>query len=378
MTPIPFQLFIYLSQQINMQNPLLLMTEEDIVPTLFCNGMYFPIMCSQYSVVDINDATDLILSQAIKFSPIFLSCGEHKDLIKTLTRHPLLFSWNNVWVMPIEYATMMYLRLDNHVLFYDGIGGEEGKINVFESYSIKGMHPLNTRLLQWQEGNVSEASDFNMQMRILEGRSNLRGTALRVSPLNIKADGDKTEILQALQYKLNFSMQTIDSKEKRWGSRYKNGTWNGFVGMLNEAKIDLVGGLMLNKERHEVVDFCWPTAKMKITLLSSKYAIPKLNVWAYVDIFPLNAWIVGLCTLVVAALCFSISSHESIVQGLTLMWRLLLQIGYYLPTKGIASRLLMLTAAISLSTVFIYYETDLTATMTAEPKKLNIRDYPYI
>ena len=145
--------------------------------------------------------------------------------------------------------------------------------------------------------------------------------------------------------------------------------------MLVEDKVDLVGELMINEERQEVVDFCWPTDKLRITLMSSKYAIPKLNVWAYVDVFPVTVWIVGLCTLVVAALCFSISSHESIVQGLTLMWRLFIQIGYELPANGVASRSLLLTAALCLSVVFITYETDLTATMTAEPQKLNIRSF---
>ena len=347
------------------------MTDEENIPIQFCSGMSYPISCSQYSFSDTNSIADQIQSLTIKYSPIFVSGGQHKDLIMELRAHPLLFSWNNVWVMPAEYAPIINLRLDNNILFYDYT--KEGEFILNDRYAIKGKRPKVTNRFNWSGNNEIQTLEFNMQVRALERR--LEGRVLKVSPVNIKAEGDKVDFLLSLQSKLNFSIQRIKSKVKKWGSKYKNGTWNGFVGMLVEDEIDLVGELMVNKARQEVVDFCWPTDKLRITLMSSKYAIPKLNVWAYVDIFPITAWIVGLCTLVVAALCFSISTHESVVQGLTLMWRIFLQIGYDLPTKGVASRLLLLTAALCLSMVFVYYETDLTATMTADPQKLNIRSF---
>ena len=269
MTHLHIQFFIYLSKLINMHNPLLLMTEEENIPIQFCSGMSFPIICSQYSVSDISDITDQIQSQTIKYSPIFVSGGEHKDLIMELREHPLLFSWNNVWVMPIEYASIITLRLDNNILFYDE-HDKEGKFNVYDSYAIKGQRPITTSLFQWQKDNESQTHHFNMQMRTLEGRSNLKGSVLKVSPVNIKADGDKIDILQALQDKLNFSLQKIESKEKRWGSKYNNGTWNGFVGMLVEDKVDLVGELMINEERQEVVDFFFPT-KQKLIQTTNKF-----------------------------------------------------------------------------------------------------------
>ena len=374
MNSLAIQLYLHLSKIINLHNPLLLMTEEEEVPTQFCGGIYFPIVCSRYSANDVSEIAHQIQSQTIVYNPIFIFGGEHKDLIMELNDQPLLFSFNHVWVMPMEYASLISLRLDNNILFYD-YHAKEGEFNIYDSYAIKGERPIRTSLFQWKNDSEGQMNHFNMQVRTLEGRSNLKGSVLKVSPVNIKTEGDEIDILMALQYKLNFTLQKVESREKRWGSKYKNGTWNGYVGMLVDNKIDLVAEMMINKQRQEVVDFCWPTEKITITLMSSKYAIPKLNIWAYVDIFPLTAWIVGLFTLIVAALCFSMSNHESVVQGLTLMWRLFLQIGYDLPANGIASRALLMTSALCLSMVFIYYETDLTATMTVEPPKLNIRSF---
>ena len=102
-----------------MQNTLLLMTDEEDVPTQFCGGMSFPIVCYQYSISDGNVVANQLQSQTIRYNPILVSGGGHKDLILKLGDHPLLFSFNHVWVMPIEYESLISLRLDNNIIFYE-------------------------------------------------------------------------------------------------------------------------------------------------------------------------------------------------------------------------------------------------------------------
>ena len=43
--------------------------------------------------------------------------------------------------------------------------------------------------------------------------------------------------------------------------------------------------------------------------------------------------------------------------------------------RGVASKALLLTAAMSLNLIMIYYSSDLTARMTAEPEKLGIASF---
>ena len=353
-----------------MPNPLLLMTEEEGISTEFCSGMSFPIICCQYAVGESSMVADQI--QSVGYNPIFISGRGHKELILKLRGYPLMFTWARVWIMPLDFLPMIPLRLDNNIFFYDG--NMSSGFNVYDSYAVKGMNPITTKILEW---NNVEESDSKMLIRSMESRSNLTGGVLKVLNAVINPSGRAifNHALYDLQSKMNFTIQKSMSKEKRWGAKYDNGTWNGMIGLIIDNEIDLVAGLMRNKERETVVDFCWPSDQLTITLIAPKTAVPRINIGAYVDVFPATAWIVGLVTLIVAALCFSLSSHESIVQGLTLMWRLFLQIGYDLPSRGNATRAILLTAALCFNLVFIYYSSELTADMTAEPQPLSIRSF---
>ena len=366
MTLLTTQLFLYLSKLINMQNTLLLMTDEEDVPTQLCEGLSFPIVCSQYSISDSDVIANQIQSQTIRYNPILLSGEGHKDLILKLRDHPLLFSFNHVWVMPIEYGSLMSLRLDNNIIFYENITG--GSYNIYDSYAIKGGRSITTKLLEWPKDDIS----LKIQKRALEGRSNLNGVVLRHS--YVRRSKLWGYVLSIIQRKLNFTLLENKSKEKGWGAKHNNGTWSGLIGQIHKEETDIVSALMANLERHEVVDFCWPTGEMKLTLVGSNKGVPKVNIWAYV-VFPLKAWIVGLVMFIVLSVFFSIANEKSLMQGFTLVMRLFLQMGYELALKGMASRGLLMTAALCLNIIFIYYSSDLTAKMTAEPQMPSIRSF---
>ena len=91
--------------------------------------------------------------------------------------------------------------------------------------------------------------------------------------------------------------------------------------------------------------------------------------------FPLGAWVVGAAFLLVAGAMFAAASGQSVPQGMTLMARLFLQMGYEIPARRAASRSVLLLSALTLLLIYIYWESDLTATMTSKPPKLNIGSF---
>ena len=79
--------------------------------------------------------------------------------------------------MPIEYGSLMSLRLDNNIIFYENITG--GSYTIYDSYAVKGGRSITTKLLEWPKDDIS----LMIQRRALEGRSNLNGVVLRRSYL---------------------------------------------------------------------------------------------------------------------------------------------------------------------------------------------------
>ena len=246
-------------------------------------------------------------------------------------------------------------------------------------------------LLQSNEGDESPSGYENV-INALEGRSNMNEAILRNSwrPNGknviftydknghiIKTGGIYKDVLDILQTTMNCLIASGSPKDfsSGYGKALKNGTWTGVIGRLIEGQFDLFSGLMTSHERQKVLDFSWKINQRKICLMSSKSSASKLDVWAYATIFPITAWVTGLALLVVAALCFFVSSNESITKAITLMGRLFLQTSYDIQTNGIASKSLLIIAAVCLNLVFIYFCSDMTAKMTSEPRSPNIHSF---
>ena len=80
--------------------------------------------------------------------------------------------------------------------------------------------------------------------------------------------------------------------------------------MLVEKMIDISAvGLLMTDQRRRDLDLCWPTFSENIDLLTTRSGAPKLNVGAYIEIFPVTAWILCLLLLLVGALLFAIASR---------------------------------------------------------------------
>ena len=85
------------------------------------------------------------------------------------------------------------------------------------------------------------------------------------------------------------------------------------------------------------------------------------------------AWVTTFAFATIAALVFSIASKQSVSEGVALLVRLYMQLGYHVLTPRGASKVIVLVSAACLNFIFMYYSSDLTTRMTAEPPKPYIR-----
>ena len=118
----------------------------------FCSGVSFPVSCTQYGSGEIKTLSqDLQTPSPSKvekeYSPVFVTGQEHESLIKDIGAKPLSFTGTRVWVMPMEYASLIPLRLNSYIVFYNRTSA--GDFTVYESYAVRGGTPVVRRLLKW-------------------------------------------------------------------------------------------------------------------------------------------------------------------------------------------------------------------------------------
>ena len=264
----------------------------------------------------------------------------------------------------------------------------------FNYYSVLlGMICILWTILQFYNMNrTKNMGNTKLFDGILDKRSNLNGVVVRYSWFHnppfvrfardgsgnvIGYSGFYVDLFMELQNKLQFTGKYVPPKPKeKWGAKTKNGSWNGMVGMLIRDEIDYSGiGCGINAQRQSVVDFSFPTRGNLFTLMIASTDKPKLNVWAYIDVFPLKAWVMLLALIVGAALYFSFANREAASESFALMLRLSVQLSYSVTVRGTASKMALIVSAVTLNLIFIYYSCDLTATMTSAPQKIGISSF---
>ena len=390
---IPIDFILYLTNFITPPNPMLLMAAGDDFPTDFCSGASFAVSCIEIANQEALSILDHISSLNVKgkmINPIVLSDGNHEDLISELNKDPLAFSQNGLWFMPIEYMSLIDLRLDSKIFFYSANSADG--FDLIESYAIKGGTPIAKTLDVWHPGVKTKLNQGQLSLAtsIMGRRPDLQGAVLRHSwfedPPYVKhvidesgqvvsTVGYNAALLTELQGQMNFSIEDVPPTIPHWG-RFKNGSWHGIVGMLVDRDIDVSAvGILMMPERLAAIDFCWPTFSEEITLMTVKSTRSKLNVWVFMEIFPMAVWVISLALIILATLFFSVASKLPISESFALMVRLGLQMGYQVLTPNRTTKVLLLVSAMCLNLVFIFFTCDLTTRMTVEPPKLDIRSF---
>ena len=243
---VPVQLFLYALKLIHQQNPMLLLSENEILPEEFCMGTSIPITCIRYNEGETKNIFESL--QVLKKSPIFLSQGDHKDLVMEFSRYPNLFSRTSVWFLPLGYESSMPLRLDSRVFLYDGLKSDN--YIIYESYSVMGRTQMTRKLLEWSPKMASTAANVFEKRSILRERSNLNGVVLKNSwfeqhPFVVYKKDDSgaivgtagyySEILSQLAVNMNFTLKHIPGKDSSVKSSDTCVTFSNFLKQVPEV-----------------------------------------------------------------------------------------------------------------------------------------------
>nr|QHA94733.1 ionotropic receptor 93a-1 [Pardosa pseudoannulata] len=105
-------------------------------------------------------------------------------------------------------------------------------------------------------------------------------------------------MLKFLSKQLNFKYKLVSPSDELWGSRTKQGIWNGSIGMVTRGEADIVPYLTSTPSRREAVDFSKPIAYVKYGML---VALPSEPPRAFIFLRPYRkeVWLLFVVTAIV-------------------------------------------------------------------------------
>ena len=385
MTNMPVELFLYVLKLTQLQDPTILFAEDGQMPVEICSRINIPLRCIIYE--DGMDSTE-VMSDLLTLSngPILINGYDHGLSFQLNEEGATLHSGQRLWLMPLDYEENIQLRLDNRVFFYKKELSDN--YTVYEGYGIKGLKHISP-LFEWFPSKADHLKVFEKES-VLKRRSDLKGVELvadypaEVDPFAkyirdssgaiVQVVGYYTDILNDLEDYFKFTIKRLSS-QSGWGNQLANGSFSGLMGQLVNKKIDMAQPFAMSLVRQPHVSYCWPLIRGGFTLITNAPNKPKLDVWAFVKIYPFSAWVVFGITVLFSSLLYALANNDTIFQGLALQLRLFIQLGYDLPAHGKAIKILILTSATSFVLLFIFFECDLTANMTSDPLPIDIKNF---
>ena len=289
--------------------------------------------------------------------------------------------------------TMLNFRLDTTIAFCKN---ESSSLALLDIYAIKGGPTITQKLGSW---NISSGLQIDVPI-MWERRSNLMNTELIdtilpyaiVTRFNKNNEGDifnKSGIFQdlssILQSRLNFSVKSLSPSDGKWGNLLlDNMTWSGMVGDLSNNKADISSaGLSRTFERNKAVDYGITLHQYKNTLIQASIKSVMIQVWVYLTIFPVPAWVVIIVMILMQAVVFAMTIYSRskgegvnpFESGVAISFLYLLQLSSdsVAGNKRKSTKIGLLTWAIGCYVVFSYYEAQLTADMTSRPPQSSLK-----
>ena len=171
--------------------------------------------------------------------------------------------------------------------------------------------------------------------------------------------------------------------DRDWGViKSDNVTWSGIVGDLVAGKIDISStGLGHTLQRDYSIMFGLTLFNYIVTLIQPTTTAVEINVWVYLTIFPLLAWIILIVMVLFASVLFGSitnynkSSDGSKIDGFFIPLNYLLQLahGKALKLRTKAAKVGLISWGMGCYLLLSMYAADLTATMTSGPPDSNIK-----
>jgi hypothetical protein len=230
------------------------------------------------------------------------------------------------FIVQNDPSLWLTLRLDTNVFSFESEGAAEG-CTMYEHYAIKEGDRITRMIGKWSR----EVGLTVHNTVIWERRSDLFGTVLTNCIVNyegrvqikynsqgkvVGTTGCMSDIIDVLIDYLNFTTLTVTPKDGQYGSPTPAGGWTGVVGQLVDGEADLsIAGLTYTLCRVNAIDFTIPYEFQESTLLGLATSNNAVNIWVYLEIFSLGAWIIlALSTfaLFLGFMCTSILSRHTV------------------------------------------------------------------
>ena len=315
--------------------------------------------------------------------------SDHGDLLQLLDDETDIFHSGVKSIIQRHPAVQFNFRLDTNIIFCKNEGSS---VELSESYAIK-KGPVITQ----QIGNWTSSSGLRISSPVLwERRSNLLKTQLIdtilaysiVTQFSHNQQGDIEEqkgifqdLFTLLQSRLNFTAKATSPPDGKWGNlQDDNRTWSGMIGELNTKRADIsTAGLGRTYERDAAADYGITLISYDCTLVQASKTSVALQVWVYLKIFPITAWIVIMISvLTFAMVIYLIARYNesiSLASGVGISFVYLLQLSSESVNdlRKTSSKLGLVTWALGCYLVFSYYEADLTANMTTRLSTSSLR-----
>ena len=351
-----------------------------------------PVAYISYESTGAENAMEYIRSVQNEIELVIFIGSDNAELLQLLNNYTDIFHSKVMSVMEFHYTTKLSFRLDTNIVF---CRNERTSLALFDIYAIKGGPSITQQLGSW---NASSGLQIDVPM-MWERRSNLMKTELidtilpyaiitRVNQNNehgiMKISGISPDLSNLLQSKLNFSVKYVYPPDGKWGNLLlDNTTWSGIVGELSNNNADMSSAVLTRTfERNKAIDFGITLVQYKNTLIQASTKSVMIQVWLYLTIFPVPAWVVLLVMLLMHAVVFAIINYiensrgvKTFESGIAISFLYLIQLSSdnVAFTKRTSKKIVLLTWALGCYVVFSYYEAQLTTDMTSRSPLSNLK-----
>ena len=334
---------------------------------------------------------------------IFVDYLGHEKLLGEAVRIiPSMFTSKCPVFMPKVYSSMIELRLDSNVIFYEEL--TETEFTLVDIFAVKGGPKITVELALWiyHKGFMIINSLNRWDRRLdLMGAMFVSGLFRRkLIKENGTIVGVKGHYQGQLSYmtdRLNLTVKVVETPNER-GRAFPNGSWTGSIGMLQRNEMDVESsGTGISLERFLAVDFPSPAYRVPKVLFGKKPTGSAPNTFVYMQVFGVSQWLIFVALLILLVISTSLinalckegavkaygikrgnkSQYElnSLASSIVFVCLYIIQMGSHTNTKQMATRLLTLTLSMLTFVVWVHYTTDITAEMTFESPKIPVQNF---
>ena len=338
-----------------------------------------------------NDPNELVEHIAMLYKQrkqdgvLFVGTETDQGLLENLAvNEPLMFRSRCPILMHFKLSSMIDLKLDSNILFYER---RDAKYNLVDTFSVKGGPPIVLQLGTW---DVTRGLELRKTMNRWERRTDLMG-AVFINSLwatmddgsddgwaNFNYDDNGTiigsrgifqEMLFYMTDRVNVTIITKDA----------NKLAGRCPAMLEFNLTDVCsGGVPITGQPGESI----PVHRQAQTLLAGVPKGSPPDAWVYLEVFGLPQWVGFFSLLLITSLAMKLTiafSKDTIdngaIVGLPTIYQYTIQGGSHPVSKQLAPRMISFTTGVVTLLMFIYYGNEITSKMTAGSPRHPVRTF---